>query len=123
MIVSFAWTTEAFLVGNKTCTRRQWKESYFQQWLKAWREGRLVHEAYNKSPRANGHSVGLIRLTCEPYRERLGDMPESDVEAEGGLWKDKDQFIRSFGHPDLCPVVVRFDPLYRDGSSRIPRRK
>jgi hypothetical protein len=53
--------------------------------------------------------VGTIRLTCEPYKERLADMPEGDVVAEGGLWASKQEFIEAFGGgPDLAVVVVRF---------------
>jgi len=111
VIISFAWTTAALLAGRKTCTRRDWDERYFQQWVRAWREDRHVHDAYDRSPRAGGHKVGEIRLTCEPYRERLADMPESDVLAEGGLWSSKAEFVELFGDPNLTPVVVRFEFL------------
>lgn len=109
MIISFAWTTEVLLSGDKTCTRRQWTGRYFQQWVKAWREGRLVHDAYNRLPRSGGKKVGEIRLTCEPYREWLDDMPEEDLVAEGGLWDSKEEFIELFGDPGEKVVVVRFE--------------
>jgi len=109
MIISFAWTTEALKCGRKTCTRRRWSERFFEQWARAWREGRLVHDAYDRSPRAGGKKVGEIRLTCEPYKERLVDMPEEDVEAEGGLWGSKEEFILLFGDPEEEVVVVRFE--------------
>ena len=108
MIISFAWTTEVLLSGKKTCTRRRWSERYFQQWARAWREGRLIHDAYNRSPRVGGKKVGEIRLMCEPYWERLKDMPEEDIEAEGGLWSSKEEFIELFGDPEEKVVVVRF---------------
>lgn len=109
MIVSFAWTTEALLAGRKTCTRRMWNDEYFDRWVAAWRRGRHIHDTYDKSPRFGGKKIGEIRLTREPYRERLADMPESDVVEEGGLWKDKAEFIELFGSPDLTPVVIRFE--------------
>ena len=117
MILSFAWTTEALLAGRKTCTRRRWSSRHYGAWRQAWREGRREHQAWDKSPRAGGKRVGPIRLTCEPYKERLGDMPEGDVEAEGGMWASKREFIELFGgDPDLAVVVVRFE-LIRPGSS------
>jgi len=110
MILSFAWTTEALLAGQKTCTRRRWSSRHFGAWRQAWRKGRLEHQAWDKVPRAGGKRVGTIRLTCEPYKERLADMPESDVLAEGGMWASKQEFIELFGGAaDLAVVVVRFE--------------
>ena len=109
MIISFAWTTEAVKKRRKTVTRRDWRESYFQQWVEAYRAGRWVHDAYNKSPRAGGEKFGEIELTCEPYWERLGDMPVEDLEGEGGYWNSKAEFIELFGgDPDKRVVVMRF---------------
>jgi len=117
MILSFAWTTEALLAGRKTCTRRRWSSRHYGAWRQAWREGRREHQAWDKSPRAGGKRVGPIRLTCEPYKERLGDMPEGDVEAEGGIWESKREFIELFGgDPDLAVVVIRFE-LIRPGQT------
>ena len=115
MIISFAWTTEPLLSGRKTCTRRRWSSRHFGAWRQAWREGRLEHQAWDKSPRAGGKRVGTIRLTCEPYKERLADMPEADVLAEGGMWESKREFIELFGGAaDLAVVVVRFELVRQD---------
>ena len=112
MILSLAWTTEAFLQGKKTVTRRRWTDSYFQYWVTAWRRGQHIHEAYDKTPRSGGKRIGRIRLTCCPYRERLADMPESDLDAEGGLWANKEEFIEVFGgDPEERPVVIRFEAI------------
>lgn len=109
MILSFAWTVEPLLARHKTCTRRDWSPGYVRQWQRAWDEGKLVHDAYDKSPRAGGHKIGEIRLTCRPYLERLGDMPEGDLEAEGGMWESKAEFIElQGGAPDKVLAVVRF---------------
>lgn len=110
MIISFAWTTDALLAGKKRCTRRMWDDKYFQKWVSAYRAGNIQHDAYNKTPRAGGKKVATIRLTCEPYKERLGDMPASDVIEEGGLWRDKQEFIELFGgDPDKVVCVIRFE--------------
>ena len=71
MIISFAWTTPQFLAGTKTVTRRDWSDRTFIQWRNAWDEQRLVHAAYDKSPRSGGQKVGTLTLTARPYPERL----------------------------------------------------
>jgi hypothetical protein len=113
VFISFAWTSEAYLNGLKTCTRRDWKESHFQQWVKAYRAGNLVHDAWSNLPFVAGaEKIGRFRLTCEPYREPLADMPVEDLVAEGGLWESKAEFIRlQGGAPNKELVVVRFIPL------------
>jgi hypothetical protein len=109
MIISFAWTTEAVKAHRKKCTRRDWSETHFQQWVKAYREDRLVHDAYDRSPRVGGLRFGQIKLVCEPYWEALRDMPVEDLELEGGYWNSKAEFIELFGgNPDKEVVVMRF---------------
>jgi len=109
MIISFAWTVDAVLDGRKTCTRRQWKERYSQQWVKAWRDGRLIHDAWDKLPRAGGQKVARIELTCEPYHQALRDMPPDDLVAEGGYWSSLEEFTELLGgDPDKVVTVVRF---------------
>jgi hypothetical protein len=86
LILSFARTSEAFMAGVKTVSRRDWSERYAMQWVKAWEEGRTRHQAWNKVPRCNGaHQIGFFDLKACVYQERLVDMPEEDVKAEGGL--------------------------------------
>jgi hypothetical protein len=108
MIISFAWTTDALLAGRKTCTRRRWSDAHHERWVRAYRQGRLIHDAWDKLPFAGGRKIGDVRLICEPYKERLADMPESDLVAEGGLWASLDEFITLFGDPDEVVSVVRF---------------
>lgn len=112
MIISFAWTTPAYLAGKKTCTRRDWSDRHFAQWLKAWHEEKFIHDAYDKSPRCHGKKVGQFHLTSIPYREPLADIPFTDLEAEGGLWESTDQFIELCGgDPSRLVTVIRFRPL------------
>ncbi len=109
MLISFAWTTPQFLDGSKTVTRRDWKDRTFAQWCKTWDEQRLTHAAWDKNPRCKGVKVGRFTLTARPYRERLGDFPESDLEAEGGLWPTVQDYIDlQGGDPTKELVVIRF---------------
>jgi hypothetical protein len=113
MILSFAWTTEALLAGKKTCTRRLWSDRTASSWIKACQSGRWVHQAWNNPPFVKGASkVADIRLTHLPYQQRLIDMPLDDLEAEGGLWTSKEEFISLFSRADQIVWVVRFE-LFR----------
>ena len=110
MIISFSRTSEAFLAGVKTVSRRDWSERYAMQWVKAWEEGRTRHQAWNKVPRCKGaHQIGYFDLTACVYQERLADMSEEDVHAEGGLWLSKENFIVQNGWEESKVLwVVRF---------------
>jgi len=77
-IISFAWTVPALLARQKTVTRRDWKPNYARQ----FKAGHLAF-AFDRSPRAGGKQIAVIRLTAGPYWERGCDMPDSDYEAEG----------------------------------------
>ena len=110
MILSFAWTTDALLAGNKTCTRRVWSERTARAWVNAYKSDRLIHTAWDKCSCVKGaKQIADIRLTQLPYQERLGDMPQSDLDAEGGLWASRDEFINLFGSPGIVVWVVRFE--------------
>jgi len=119
LIISFAHTTDALLAGLKTVTRREWKDSHAAK----FRDGQLV-DAYDHLPRSGGHKVATIRLTCDPYKERLADMPEGDLILEGGLWEDKADFIDGFGgDPELKVWVVRFELVKGTGQMTLPFAK
>ncbi len=111
MILSFAWTSEVLLSGQKTCTRRSFCNRTAQAWLKAYKNGRLVHQAWDKCAFCRGaKKIADIRLTQPIYQECLGDMPESDLEAEGGLWASGQEFLDLFGgNPNRVVWVVRFE--------------
>lgn len=119
MIVSFAHTTDALLSGLKTVTRRDWCDSHAAK----FGTGQLV-DAYDHLPRSGGHKVATIRLTCDPYKERLIDMPDSDLAAEGGLWRTKEDFIDCFGGDHKRKVwVVRFVLVKGTGQMTLPFAK
>lgn len=116
-IISFAWTTPQFLDGTKTVTRRDWSYRTFIQWRNAWDDHRLVHDAWDKNPRCKGKKVGTFMMTARPYRERLGDFPAEDLEAEGGLWATVEDYQQlQGGDPEKVLTVIRFRKLTRDSA-------
>ena len=120
MNISFAWTKDALLAGRKTCTRRQWARMYMLVWQRAWDKGNRTHTALDKVAFQGGKKLGTITLTARPYWERLCDMPDSDVAAEGGLWADKAEFVAGFDcDPEKEVAVIRFE-FMRDGKREFP---
>ncbi|BAZ31162.1 hypothetical protein NIES4074_36340 [Cylindrospermum sp. NIES-4074] len=119
MIISFSLTLklaeklevpEPLKAGIKTVTRRNWSDKTFDQITKAYDQGRKQHSAWNNCSFVPGACpIGIIELTHRPYWEKLGDMPESDVFAEGNLWASKKEFIKMLRLPlDKKLCVVRF---------------
>jgi len=105
MIISMAWTTEAFLWDKKTVTRRFWSDKYAQR----FHEGDIV-DVYNKSLRNGGRKIGEMRITAKLYKQRLGDMPDEHFEREGGTmyWANKEEFVEVMGGKDAVPWVIEF---------------
>lgn len=110
MIVAFGKTIE--VAHLKTCTRRLWTDTYHESWVRAWKQGRYLHAAYDKSQRCGGKPIGKIDLKDQPcpYRERLLDMPEDDLIAEGGVCSTVAEFIDRYfdGEGDRMVSVVRY---------------
>ncbi len=74
-----------------------------------------MHDAWDSNPRNHGMKVGTFILTARPYRERLGDFPESDLAAEGGLWETVQDYIDlQGGDLDKQLTVIRFSKLLGD---------
>lgn len=90
-IISFAWTTPAFVARRKTVTRRDWRPEYAARWT----AGDLF-SAYDRQPRHGGEEIGVGRLIATPYLQHVRDMPESDYEAEGFDYLEE--------HPELMPA-------------------
>ncbi|KKL64596.1 hypothetical protein LCGC14_2163400 [marine sediment metagenome] len=111
--MAFAWTLTPLLLGEKTATRRKWKDSYAARFKK----GDLV-AAYDRQPRFGGKRVALLKLTRDPYKESTAGLTEKDwfeegmhvVEAEGGavdgvhpkvfwqrwMWEPEDVWVVKF---------------------------
>lgn len=102
-------TTDELLAGEKTVTRRDWKESHLMNWQDWYDHGYWRHDAYDKIPIAGGEKIGEIYLTERPYWEKLSDMPESDLEKEGGMVDTLEEFYDLIGLPPSKEVaVIRF---------------
>ena len=101
-IIAFAYTTPALVAGAKSVTRRFWREAHAQHFHK----GDLV-QAYDRSPRAGGKPVAVIRLTEEPRLEWNQDAPDSDWEAEGY------QYL--YEHPEHIEVPFTRETVSREG--------
>lgn len=109
-IITFSLTSDALLKGKKSVTRRDWKRSHMSNWQRWYDEGRRVHDAYDRIPIAGGRKIAEIRLIERPYWETLKNMPEEDLEAEGGMVDKLDRFYDLIGLPPSHEVaVVRFE--------------
>lgn len=121
MIISFAITSklareqgkkDPLFTGQKTVTRRLWKPTTAEKYQRIFHEQKLIHAWSNAPYVAGSKHIANIILTASPYQEKLTDMPESDLLAEGDLWPSKDEFIRCVcrgkPNPDLVPWVCRF---------------
>ena len=110
MNISFSLTQEALLGGRKTVTRRKWSDRTVNSCISAFNRGMRVHQAWNQCSFVKGaRPIGTIEFTRVPYLERLVDMPETDLIAEGGLWATKNEFIDLFGgDPQQMVLVIHF---------------
>src|SRR5689334_3141780 len=106
MNISFALTEKELLAGLKTCTRRRWKASTARK----YRAGTL-HTGWSADTRVKGaRRLVILRAIRDAYPERLGDMPEADLAAEGGMCKTVDEFIALVGGTlDEVLYVARFE--------------
>lgn len=83
MIISFSWTTDAFLADRKTVTRREWTTDYAKRF-----KPRDICKAYDKQPRFGGKQIGLIKVRSLTY-ENIKAMPNSDFENEGFAYMEE----------------------------------
>ncbi len=93
MIISFAWTTEAFLSGQKTATRRFWDAGYMEMWWRNVVKDKHCAQAWDRSPRFKGQKIGVIHIPVKPFPQPLAEMAEADFVEEGSRWRGED------GHP------------------------
>lgn len=95
-IMSFGWTAAALVVGEKTVTRRDWKDSHAAK----FKAGDIV-QAYDKAPFAGGKRIGYIQLTADPVKLPMDTMPACDYLNEG--------FAYLHEHPELIPASMPID--------------
>lgn len=106
MNISFSLTINEFLSGKKTCTRRRWKASTAEKFKKG-----SVHTAISCLPFLPGYRrLAIIRATQDAYIEKLRDMPETDLKAEGGMCGTIGEFIDFIkGEKEEGVYVARFE--------------
>ena len=92
-IISFTFTKDAFLAGAKTCTRRQWKDSY----ALSIKPGDIM-QAYDKVPFVGGKKIGEIEIVSIA-KEPIADMPVFDFAAEGFEWLRENGIYQAKGFP------------------------
>jgi hypothetical protein len=110
MIISFAWTTGAFLAGIKTETRRFWDDKYMERFWSAVQNDNGLCQAWDRSPRFKGKRIGTIFITQKPERQKLELMTDQDEKNEGGLWGSAAKYremMLSQGRGDN-PYVIKF---------------
>lgn len=96
MLISFGWTAQALISGEKTTTLRQWNPRYAAR----FHQGQLV-DAWNRGPRQHGYKIATIRLT-EGLRYRwLGELYD-DAEA---YWRSEG-FAFYHAHPETMPRTI-----------------
>ena len=96
LIISFGWTSAAFVAGEKDVTRRDWKPIHAAKFKKG-----TLAAAWDKDPRYGGKKIGVIRITEDVKYEAMADMPDSDYAAEGFAYLHK--------HPELVPASMPID--------------
>jgi hypothetical protein len=111
------------LLNSKSVTRRNWVDSYAQKFIRAYRKGKRV-KALDKGFQYGGKQIGWLTLLEEPYEQKLSDMPDTDLAAEGFPNLSKAEFINQFfeGKPETVVWVVRFkfEPLEVERSPNNP---
>jgi len=112
--ISFGWTAQ--YLDKKTQTRRVWKDSHAAKFCNAFDRAvaagqQLRVPAIDKAYHAGGKQIGWCVISSQPYKQRLGDMPESDLLAEGGMSATVVDFICKYfkGEADLEIWVIDFE--------------
>lgn len=116
MIVSFAWTTEAFICRQKCKTRRKWTDEYAAKFKPG-----SVHTAANRDLRYGGERIGLFRVLKAPYRQRTSEMTEQDFIDEGFAFLEEAgwemrgmrprDYFESWRRANENPYVLEFEIL------------
>lgn len=115
LAISFGKTADRLL--SKSVTRRNWKDSHAQKFIRAFEQNRQV-AALDRDRRYGGKLIGWLTLTAKPYQERLTDMPDTDIALEGFPELTKGEFISRFFESDRNQVVwvirFKFDEVKHD---------
>lgn len=96
MWISFAYTTDAVIMGEKSVTRRNWARSHAMKLY-----GSQVVDIYDKNPRIHGQNMGQIEILGSPYLQRTGKMTPDDYEREGLLWMERNCRLMNGQSPEI----------------------
>jgi len=102
--LSFGHTAQ--YLPQKTVTRRDWKESHASKFIKAFERAtadgkKLRVPAVNKGYHRGGKQIGWAILRHAPYKEKLKNMPQIDLVAEGGMCNSVKAFATKYFKGDL----------------------
>lgn len=95
--------------GQKTVTRRKWKESYIKHFQKAQMRGQKIAVYNHKGD--GGYQIGWI-LIEKIYQEILSEMPEAHLAKEGGMCHTKEHFINRYFDGDSSQTVTVIEFKY-----------
>jgi len=106
--ISFGFTAQ--YLPNKTVTRRDWKDGYAKQFIRAFEQAvatgkQLRVPAIDKAYYAGGKQIGWLVLSHAPYKEALKDMPCVDLVAEGAMCTSVKEFATKYFKGDLDKEV------------------
>lgn len=123
MIFSFALTAkkakdlgvdDPLITGIKTQTRRCWKDSHAERIANAIASDHRKHEAWDGLPYSrSAKRLGYIHISGAPYKQRVGDINDGELFAEGNLW-NKEEFLALFPSPDTIIWVMTWDHFSLD---------
>lgn len=112
--ISFGYTAQ--YLDTKTCTRRDWKDSHAAKFCNAFDRAAAAGQqlrvpAIDKGYHAGGKQIGWLVIRDRPYKQRLAEMPITDLLAEGGMSATVADFTSKYfkGKSDLEIWVIRFE--------------
>lgn len=122
--ISFGYTAQ--YLPQKTVTRRDWKDGHAAKFAnacdRAAAAGRQLRvPAIDKAYYAGGKQIGWLIL-AKLYKEKLANMPETHLTAEGGMCATIDDFIAKYFKGDSGKVVwvirFKFEPCQKSELSK-----
>ena len=111
--MSFAWTTEVYLKGLKTVTRRFWTDEYAEKWWRGVQKDNGIFMGTDKSPRFKGKPIGEALCVKKPYKQKLSLMTDEDERKEGGLWGSARAYVEMMLSQNKGdnPYVIEFKKI------------
>jgi hypothetical protein len=96
--ISFAWTTEAFLAGHKTVTRRQGAK-----WI-LLKKGDLLMAIEKGQGLKRGEKVRRLDVieVVSAIRVGVSSINYEDLFREGGSWKSTEEFVEMYCRGNRC---------------------